>query len=328
MSKHLTITRLGLLTAVPQASPPLITSEFLIGAFRKQAEAIARTFPAPRPGVGSIEAKQIEIAEVTAERPTTPFDDPQDTRKFGMYVARLPHHERHEAIGKNPWIISESVSITSGNLEGHPSEVWLTLAGMPEVESKDEAGAPLFLDWMNARESVLLDSLKYAYEQSLAFVSTEASDSVEFDGALVKISVTDDDTRAVASLVDAMYFDGAQPSQMSNKEARQGLARLGEFVQHAGPNGSMDDPSVDSSIPGIKGIICNGHAFGYTSLVAGFARRAGDGGGYQRELDQLDETSPLTFDEVCARSPARHLSARLAHSEALKWSLRVKAFNL
>jgi hypothetical protein len=97
MSKHLTITRLGLLTAVPQASPPLITSEFLIGAFRNQAEAIARTFPAPRPGVGSIEAKQIEIAEVTAERPITPFDEPSFVnsalfgRTFGLHPIRVGH---------------------------------------------------------------------------------------------------------------------------------------------------------------------------------------------------------------------------------------------
>jgi len=196
---------------------------------------------------------------------------------------------------------------------------------MPASYQKDEASASSFLDRINEWEGRELDTLKKAYRESLEVVSSQHAKGLEFEEAVLKISVSDDDTRAVASLVDAIYFEGVKPAQLGNvkdKEVREGLKRLDSFVSHAGADHSRLDQSslsIDSSVPGIKGIVCNGHSARYASLVAGFARRAGDGGGYQEVLDRLDEQSPLLFEQARARSAALPLSARLAETEARKW---------
>jgi hypothetical protein len=71
--------------------------------------------------------------------------------------------------------------------------------------------------------------------------------------------------------------------------------------------------------PAIKGLI---YAFDdsrqYTSFFAGFARHAGDGGGYEEVLEQLDNSEPATFDYMRSRSAAVRLSAMLADREARK----------
>jgi hypothetical protein len=319
MSKHLTITRLGLLTVPSRyAAPPLFQGD-VVSAFRKQAELFARLYP---PTAISPQTMLVGI----------PFDNSEGGRKetkqpgeFAAFLALLPPFTWN--IG-DEWLVRGRVSITSYDLQGQVGrgKIWLTLAGMPADKfNNDDANASVFLDRINEMEARELKALKNAYRESLKAVSNEHASSLAFEDALLKISVSDDDTTAVASLVDAIYFDGVEPSQISNsqdKDVREGLKKLEDFVSHAGAGSSILDQgnlSIESSVPGIKGIICNGRFTHYASLVAGFARRAGDGGGYQRVLDQLDEQSPLSFDQMWARSAALPLSERLAETEARKW---------
>jgi hypothetical protein len=335
MSKHLTITRLGLLTADLGVGSSQLSGPTLVAAFRRQAESLAGLFPQ---NVAPKDIQQIEIVGIPSDGTEGALSGtPKQEGSFEAFEALLPSIEREMKIGANSWRLSLRVSISSHDLQGQSgrSKIWLTVAGMPHNgDGKDEVGPSSFLDWINEQEEDALKALKNAYRLSLEAVSAEHSRSLEFEEYVLKISVTDDDTRATASLVDAMYFDGIEPTQINSshdENVREGLLRLDDFISHAASKDStfeQDNLSIESSVPGIKGIICNGRSSRYASLVAGFARRAGDGGGYQEVLDRLDGNSRWSFERLRARSPARHLSARLAEMEAHKWNLRLPAPSL
>ena len=116
---------------------------------------------------------------------------------------------------------------------------------------------------------------------------------------------------------------------MSKKpELIEGLSRLDDFIGHVSPGHaypSLGRVVVESIPPAIKGLVCKYEdSPRYASFLAGFARHAGDGGGYQEVLQELDKETSIGFDEVRSRSASLRLSAKLAEREARRMAGRPK----
>jgi hypothetical protein len=323
MSNQLTITRFGILVSSSRVAQQLSGNE-LLTAFRQQAEIFALYLRDERSErTGPIEIVGLPRDSVEEEE----FEEHEEGDRFETLIASLPTKESTVSISGVEWIISEKASITSCSLQnrrGH-GQVWLSIEGIPclgKRKSGESTNASAFLDYINDREGTTLELAKRAYGRSLDAVSGATVSRHQFTGP-IKISLTDDDTRPVARLVDAVYFDSLPPARLrevGDEQLQVGLNTLEDFVIHAAPSDLTYDTTnltVESAAPDIKGIVCKCESSSrYASFLAGLARRAGDGGGYQDALDDLDADAPLSLDYVRARSPSRRLSARLAETEA------------
>jgi hypothetical protein len=335
MSNHLVITRFGLLASdwTSQSAPPRLSNGELVSAFQQQARLFAESLQLPEK-----ELQRIELVGVPREG-AEDVEGNEEQDSFETLIALLPRTEWKTSIDGVDWVISRKASITSCSLQSLPgrSKIWLSIEGIPlsgQHKGRDQANTFAFLKLVNEHEEAQLNFLKSAYIHSLRAISIENSSTLQFD-APIKITLTDDETRPVASLVDAVYFDGLEPTRLrdiGNEDLRNGLDRLEQFITHAAWSDLKSDNrnlTVESSAPDIKGIVCKCEdSLRYASFVAGFARRTGDGGGYREVLDELDKDIPLSLDHVRARSAARHLSARLADAEVRKLDRRLKELRL
>jgi hypothetical protein len=344
VSQHLTITRLGLLASDTSfAAAPRLSGEELLRAFRKQAnhlnEWIGQRSPPNISQSGSLEIVGVPGVDLESDddEPTGETASLEERReRYRGYVAVLPRRELTDTIAGAEWRVRHKISITSCSLQDRPgrSKLWLSVEAIPVSE---QANISDHLDYLAAKENSFLSFFGDAFKQSLRETASEQfADAFTFADKPIKISLTDDDTRPVARVLEAIDFDGLSQKEMSNDpDLQAGLSKLREFVAHAAP-ASLDatsaDVVVESMPPAIKGLIYKYEdSPRYLSVVAGFAKHASDGGGYQEVLDKLDrkldEPESVRFDYVRARSAALRLSAELAQREARRIGSRPNEFH-
>jgi hypothetical protein len=328
MSNHLTITRFGLLVSdLPSLYAPRLSGNELLTAFREQAETLSALLLSNRP---ESKPKSVQIVGVLPEAVDQSSSRNRDgPDAFETLIALLPRQKFEFSLNEVDWRVSTRVSITSCSLHKEPgrSKLWYSIEALPSTKmgTDDEPALLGFLDDISKREETALSGLKQAYKDSLKHMGKFAG-QLEFDDKPIRITLTDDDTRPVARILDALYFDGMKSAQLrdTDDELRHGFTKFEHLVSHVAPEHREtfgNNLFVESASPAIKGLLCEyENTSRYRSLVAGFARNAGDGGGYQDVLDKFDGAAPkdasVLLDYMRARSAARRLSAKLADREA------------
>jgi hypothetical protein len=343
VSDHLTITRFGLLASDTSFdAAPRLSGENLLRAFREQANNLNERISEKTPpeisqsGVTELVGLPHDDRDIDDQDPTEDIAAAEKRREpYRGYIAVLPRREFTAGIAGTKWHIRHKISMTSCSLQDRPgrSKLWISVEAIPLSEQPNISG---YLDNLALHEDSFLNFFREAFEKSLRKTAFELfANSFTFADKPIKISLTDDDTRPVALVLEAIDFDGLTEKQVSNDPALQeGWSKLRDFVSHAAP-ASLDatsaDVVVESMPPAIKGLIYKYEdSPRYLSLVAGFAKHAGDGGGYQEVLDRLDRTldepESVRFNYVRARSAALRLSAELAQREARRIDSRPREF--
>jgi len=331
MSKHLTIIRIGILASGPEYFRQTTGSE-LLSAFYEQAYHFSHLFNESRPFLPD-DLPPIEIFPTPFgnEEEITLGGQDNDGQNFESLVASIPGRDVPVSVDGVDWVMRRSALIhltAAVDRLAAPTIIWMSIEGIPNPKSSElfQDTKAQFVDFVNKHERENIRLAQRCYRDSMSSLGTKEAKHLKFESGLIKIALTDNRTRPVASLVDAVYFDKVafpQLTEMNNKLLREGLCALEDFASHAAPNGNgqqsynPENLSVESAAPDIKAIVSKRLDFpNYTSLIVGLARRTGDGGGYQEVLEELDREYPASLDDIRAGSPARRLSEQLALSEA------------
>jgi hypothetical protein len=250
-----------------------------------------------------------------------------DQKKLESLVAVLPYQKVKVTIDGVEWIIRTRASMTSCSLQAGPrqTKLWWNVEGIPLAEKRlDETHAAAFALLAEGMAESGMGPLRDAYVASLKkTIGKPATYEPAKKG--IQISLTDNDDPPVAELLDALYFQKAALEVIEDERrkefepAREGLSELRRFIDEATESElrvAMETLEVNDEVPNIKGIICRENDTPkHTTIIAGFARRAGGSGGY------LTGAEPWDFGGrreryVRSFSPARQLSGRLANQEA------------
>lgn len=327
MPNSLTISRFGLFIGRDDTRlEDGLSGELLVEAFRNQVTALTQKLH----GHLSEANPAVEIAGFA--NPTSPKLEGQSRDRFDTLIAKLPRSEETVSISGTPWIVSRRVTLTSCALQNTTgrSKLWLSIHGIPKQREKTNpvARASAFLSWINQNESHLLAEVRAAFTESVRALPKAVARGLKFKDGSVRINFTDDDTKPLAHLVDAIHFDHLDQNHLcssSDQELRKGLESVDHFAAHAFADHKVKPKklSVLSSPYGMQAVVCRlDGSPRYSSLFSGVARHMGDGGGYQEELDRLDQEKPLGLDQIRSRSAALHISAGLATAEALRLDRR------
>ncbi|WP_271621468.1 hypothetical protein [Bradyrhizobium sp. CCBAU 51745] len=329
MPNSLTVSRFGLFISRDddRLVEPL-AGDSLVQAFRSQAAALAQRL------YGSLAGSVPAVEIVASTNPSSARSGTHEKARFDTLIAKLPRIEETITFASVPWIISRRITLTSSALQSSSgrSKLWLSIHGMPQKPNRSQSGAraTAFLAWVNQNELHLLSELRAAFVESLRAVPKAAASGLKFRDGSVRLNFTDDDTKPVAHLVDAIHYDHIELNQLrttSDEELRKGLETVDHFASHAFADHKLKPKkfSVLNTTYGMQAVVCRLEgAPRYSSLLSGVARHMGDGGGYQDELDKLDAERPLSLDQIRSRSAALHISAGLASAEALRLERRVR----
>jgi hypothetical protein len=347
MSYDLIIIRRGGVADGPViAATDVIDAEVeLVETFRKQTDTLSglKEFSCANDKLFSVAraaASELTEIELHADDPIYPnrpdvvgipfatkngdADHGASKPKFESLVGLLPYRKVQVTIDGVKWIIRTRASMTSCSLQTGPrqTKLWWSVEGIPLINGPLEQNrATAFAQLAEKMAESAMDPLRVAYLASLEEISKSAS--YEFAKKAVQISLSDNDDAPVGELLDALYFRKAELSFIENKEltefegARKGLSELRHFVRAVTESRvavKRETLEVNAEIPNVKGILCRqDHAPTSTTLIAGFARRAGGTGGYMTRAEELNPERLERY--VRSVSPARQLSACLAHHE-------------
>ena len=321
MSNTLTLSRFGLFISRGFAHGESgLSGDKLIRSFRAQAELLARKLY----GFQEIADNRVEL--VSFSKPPPRGRNDQNINQGDTLIAKLPRADEVVSIGETSWTVSRRVTMTSCALQsaGARGKLWLSICGTPRGKQgrHPDASAVALLDWINRNEIHELAELRTGFMDSLQEIPNGIADGLKIDERSIRVNFTDDDTRPIGYLADAIYYDHLSARDLrtsQNQELRQGLEIFDHFASHAATDKITSKKfAVLRSPYGQQAVVSRLEGSSrYASLLSGMARNAGDGGGYQEELDKLDE-EPLRFDQVRSRSAALHISAGLAAAEALR----------
>jgi len=346
MSNELVINRFGAFAGgSPDTNHPGLRGEDLVLAFRKQTERmdqslafqkandaildVVRSFDKTAHEVVSdsdADDNEAYILGMVSKNPT----DSDATDRFVALVGLLPFKMLRCRLEDWTWSVRTRASMTACALQrvGRATKLWWSFEGIPDSgedtkRSLSEAQAAAFVTMTEEMEKVAMPHLRDAYCCALKESSDVKCKDMDL-GERIRISLTDNDTRPVAELLDALYFRRSAPSQIKAEgvpglsHAREGLDQLERFVGDATHHQvavNNETVRIDHEIPGVKGILCRREGTARdATLVVGFARRAGMGSGFITRPEPW--LAKKREDYIRTMSPARQLSARLANTEA------------
>ncbi len=174
-----------------------------------------------------------------------------------------------------------------------------------------------------AREAI--PKLYAAYRDALSDVIDSKRDDLELRSERIHISLTDNEDRPLAEVIDAMTIERVPFSSIVGSEdktrelAREGADEFVAFVNHVAGPIPMNDKTVSvfSEVPALKGLICEHKTDADAKIIlAGLARSSSMRGG----------AAAVSLEQKCvekregylrAASAARPLSAMLASREAI-----------
>jgi hypothetical protein len=354
VSYDLVINRLGAVAGGPvlAAGAAIADQVELVATFREQTERLSKLteFKVANKAVFSVACDARDAGTKMHEMELHP-DDPiypnkpdifgiplerndgeaegsdQKAPKFESLVGLLPYRKVRVTIDGVEWMIRTRASMTSCSLQTGPrqTKLWWNVEGIPLAEEPlDETRAASFARLAESMAETGMKPLRVAYVVSLKQATGKPA-TYEPAKKGIQISLTDNDDRPVAELLDALYFRRAALDVIEDKgrkefePAREGLSELRRFIDDATKSElhvGAETLEVNDTVPNVKGILCRENDTPiHTTIIAGFARRAGGSGGYA--------TGPEPWDSggrreryVRSFSPARRLSARLANLEA------------
>jgi hypothetical protein len=301
--------------------PKLKSANDAVWRVASQADPKARRLPCghsdSRDGIGALAVLNVadEFADAALGR-------------MEALVARMRSERIEVQVADVKWIIRTRASVTSCALEGNkrPTKLWWTFEGIPANADPDhrpnEEQVAALLSITGRMEKAARAGLKDAYEGSL-FSMLSAKGKLLPHRERLSITLTECVDQEVDSLLDAMYFDAADVSEIKNSNVDElGKARVGmEFFERfvrsvAGSQARVQNTSVSiaEGIPKVKAVLWRGHSQS-DSLVVGFARRVGANIGLGI-LTADERRKELTEERVRLQSAARPLSALLASKEA------------
>ncbi len=353
MSCDLAINRIGALAAgsFPTSASARFPSATKIGSsFREVAESIVTSkhfrcannavlrivkaldpHAAYRSGGGiELPDRQSGAIEIFSMRddplyPTSMRDDDSD-----HLVGLLPSNRMECELDGMKWVLRTRASVTACALERNNglTKLWWTFEGIPADPDPDrrptEAEVARLLNLTQDMEREAMPRLRDAYRHALLEVLKLDRGSLRLGTERLRVAMTENEERPVAALLDALYFEERTPSEImkpSNPNlaiAREGMTEFARFVRDVSERRARitnETVSVESEIPGIKGVVCRLEEEDGDTLLAGFARRAGARAGY-RLLPNEQKREEKKEENIRATSAARPLSAMLATREA------------
>jgi len=252
-----------------------------------------------------------------------------ETESSDALYARLKSDRYQLRIKDAVWILRTRASATSCALEGkdRPTKLWWTFEGIPAIGDVNrrphEDDVVRLLQITDDLERAARDGFKAAFERTL-FKVLETEGCLDTDKREVHICAMESVDDNVDALLDAVYFDGRQPSAISAStrddlaEARKGISLFDRFVRKTiGEKAVINDATIffPRGIPRLKGIFCR-HEIENKTYIIGFARKTGARIGDDL-LSESEQSAELAEENVRLRSAARPLSAWLANAEAM-----------
>jgi hypothetical protein len=275
-----------------------------------------------------LEANGIEVTDMPSA------DEFEVTPGSQALVGALPWQRVACEIGDMQWVLRSRASMTSCALqpETRQTKLWWTFEAIPrEPDPSNRPSEEHVREIMHLSDRIVkttMPLLRKAYAVALQPL-TPAADEFAFSGEKIRINLTDNDTKGVAALFDAICIESRRVAEIERlpicDKARSGLDELRGFVGDAiGDRNAFNDDSMEvirprPDLPLISGIVCRQeNTADRTRAFAGFARRLGNRNGFlllppEQQAVYLDE------DNIRQTSAARRLSAMLAGREARRF---------
>ena len=361
MAYELTINRMGAFVAagVPNAADEcLLSGDELIAKFRRQAELIveSKAYHRAEHAVVKIAQRHDMDARCSAKgigpgeeiEPIEIFPMPLDsifvpetvTDVSDHLVCLLPSKKIDCTIGGVLWILRIRASMTGCVLERKRglSKLWWTFEGIPAnrnpARRPTEKEAAEFVSVSDEMARAAMEHLYDAFRQALSTVQGNVPEMSLLPDR-ISISLSDNDDRPVADLLDAMYFQGSSLAEIARSDkpalnlAREASLEFKKFVGDVTghDNLKLDDRKiyVNDKIAGVRGLIWQyDDPEQRRQFVAGVARRSGVRAGYDLLSPEL-QSEQKTEGFLRASSAARPLSAMLASHHAILFEQSYRA---